>query len=129
MKFLALSLEFKPRFEVLEWANDMFASYRNHRCMITTHCFLSQDATRNTMENYKYEGASAQEMWDRCVSRHENIFMVVCGHILGSSQRTDSGVNGNMVHHVLSDYQGLKNGGEGYLRITVSYTHLTLPTN
>ncbi len=116
-KYLVMSLEFKPRREVLAWANDVFASHPKHRCMITTHCFLSQDASRNTMKNYKHVGTTAQEMWDISFSQHKNIFLVLSGHILGSARRTDPGEKGNPVHQVLSDYQGWKNGGEGYLRI------------
>jgi hypothetical protein len=55
-------------------------------------------------------------MWQGFVKKHENIFMVLCGHQLGNARLTSKGDHGNDVHQVLADYQGMKNGGESWLR-------------
>ena len=117
MKFIALSLEFKPRDEVLSWANEVIAAHPEHRFIIITHSYLRNDASYNDESNYPHTGNSARKVWDKLIQRHENIFMVLCGHVLGSAIRTDSGEKGNEVHQILADFQGMNNGGEGYLRI------------
>jgi hypothetical protein len=43
--------------------------------------------------------------------------MVLNGHFHGSGRRADLGDNGNLVNQMLSDYQDLPNGGDGYMRI------------
>ena len=42
--------------------------------------------------------------------------MVLCGHVLGEALLSSTGDHGNQVHQILSDYQGLNNGGESWLR-------------
>ena len=117
MQFIAVSLEFKPRDEILAWANDVVAAHSDRRCIIVTHSYLRNDASYNDESNYKNIGNSALEIWNKLVKHHENIFMVLCGHVLGNARRTDAGEHGNKVHQLLSDFQGWNNGGEGYLRI------------
>ena len=43
--------------------------------------------------------------------------MVVCGHVLGVRNQTNRNAAGRPVHEILVDYQGLKNGGNGWLRL------------
>ena len=117
MKFLVISLEFVPRDSVLAWANNVVASHPNHRCIIITHWYLKEDGKRFTKNPYGVKGNNAQQIWQKFVSQHKNIFMVLSGHVLGESRLTSSGTNGNYVHQILADYQGLPNGGNAYLRI------------
>ena len=51
--------------------------------------------------------------------KHENIFLVLSGHILGDGlgRLISQGDNGNNVHQVLANYQTKENGGNGWLRI------------
>ena len=58
-------------------------------------------------------------MWQKLVSKHKNVFMVLCGHSSGEAVLTSKGDHGNQVHQVLSDYQNLNNGGESWLRYMV----------
>jgi hypothetical protein len=117
MKFLIISIEFVPRDNVLTWANKVIASHPNHRCIVITHWYLKEDGKRFTNNPYGVKGNNAQRIWQKFVSQHENIFMVLSGHVLGESRLTSTGINGNDVHQILADYQGLPNGGDGYLRI------------
>jgi hypothetical protein len=41
---------------------------------------------------------------------------VVSGHITGGGKLTSTGDHGNQVHQVLVNYQGTREGGQGYLR-------------
>ena len=117
MDFLIISLEFVPRNEVLDWANKVVASHPDHRTIMITHWYLKADGKRFTSNPYGIKGNNAEQMWQKFVSKHENIFMVLCGHVLGESLLTSTGEHGNTVHQILADYQGMNKGGNGYLRI------------
>ncbi len=117
MKFLIISLEFVPRNEVLDWANKIIADHPDHHTIVVTHWYLKENGKRFTNNSYKVKGNNAEQMWQKFVSQHKNIFMLLCGHELGESILTTPGVHGNNVHQILADYQGLPNGGNGYLRI------------
>ncbi|GLR17270.1 metallophosphoesterase [Portibacter lacus] len=120
MKFLMLSLEFKPRDEALAWANKVVAAHPNHQCIIVTHAYLMKNGQRFTSLNYDIEGNAGEEMWEKLVSLHKNIFMVVCGHTEPNARLVSKGVHGNNVYQLLSDFQ-FEKGGQGFLRIMKFY--------
>jgi len=114
MKFMVVSLiyYFEGHPELLAWANDVVSKHPDRRTIVVTHFYLHWDARRN------------EDAWQKFIKKHENIFMVLCGHIVGPSgepgaaRRVDEGVSGNKVHQILADYQSLeKEGGGGYLRV------------
>ena len=119
MKFLIVSLECKPRDEVLEWANQVVSKHPDHRVIVLTHAYLNTKKSRNTSGGVKAKGNTGEQTWQKFVKKHKNIFMVLCGHHSGEAVRTDAGDHGNQVHQVLSDYQHLNNGGESWLRYMV----------
>jgi len=119
MKFLIVSLECKPRDEVLVWANKVIAKRTGHRVIVLTHAYMRADGRRIDKLGYKIKGNAGEEMWQKLVSKHKNIFMVLCGHSSGEAVLTSKGDHGNQVHQVLSDYQHLNNGGESWLRYMV----------
>jgi hypothetical protein len=106
-----------PRDEVLTWANEVVVGHLNHRCIIITHWYLDEHGRRFSRNTYSVEGNTGEQIWENFVSQHENIFMVLCGHVLGESLRESKGIKGNTVFEILADYQGWNNGGDGYLRI------------
>jgi len=115
MEFLILSLEFKPRDEVLEWANDVIAKHPKHRSIIVTHYYLTNAGKRQSRIGYNVQGNSGEEIWKKFVSKHKNIFMVLCGHTCPNARLTSRGEKGNEVHQLLADFQNEK-GGQGYLQ-------------
>ena len=119
MKFLIVSLECKPRDEVLKWANEVVAKRPDHRVIVLTHAYLRANGRRIDKLGYKIRGNNGEEIWEKLVSKHKNIFMVLCGHSAGEAVLTSKGDHGNQVHQVLSDYQHLHNGGESWLRYMV----------
>ena len=118
MKFLIVALEYHPRDEVLDWANTTVAEHPDHRVIVVTHAYLKRNKTRIT-NRLKLKGNNGEQMWQKFVRKHRNIFMVLCGHISGEAVLTSAGDHGNRVHQVLSDYQHLNNGGESWLRYMV----------
>ena len=119
MDFLVISLECKPRDEVLEWANQVVARHPDHRVLVLTHAYLTPGKSRKTGGGVKAKGNTGEQTWEKFVRKHKNIFMVLCGHHSGEALRTDTGDHGNQVHQVLCDYQNLHNGGESWLRYMV----------
>ena len=119
MKFLVLSLEFKPRDEVLDWAGEVLAQNPERRSIVLTHAYLyaeNRDNERIGGNGYDVAGNHGEAMWQKLIRRHSNVFLVLCGHVLGEGRRISAGDHGNSVHEVLCDYQGLENGGNGWLR-------------
>ncbi len=117
LNFLIIALEYHPRDEVLDWANRVVAEHPDHRVIVLTHSYLKKNRTRTT-KRLKLKGNSGEEMWQKFVRKHRNIFMVLCGHFTGEAVLTSAGDHGNQVHQILSDYQGI-NGGESWLRYMV----------
>jgi len=64
-------------------------------------------------------GNDGEQIWQKFVRKHENIFLVVSGHIGGDGmgKLTSKGDHGNPVHQLLANYQGRPRGGDGWLRI------------
>jgi len=118
MQFLIVALECKPRDEVLDWANKIVTDHPEHRVIVLTHSYLKGDKTRST-RGMKIKGNLGEQMWQKFVRKHKNIFMVLCGHYSGEAVLTSTGDHGNQVHQVLSDYQNLNNGGESWLRYMI----------
>lgn len=128
IKYLLLSLEFGPRDKVLEWANEVVAAHPCHQVIVATHGYMNYDGTlldgNDTYVAPSYgfvksdtEPANdAAGMWDKFVKKHENIIMVLSGHIFASDNivmRTDIGDNGNEVRQFLIDAQALDQRASG----------------
>lgn len=125
MRFLVVCLEFGPRDEVLDWANRVVAEHKGHRTIVVTHCYLNYDNKR-VDDNAEYNTHTyvigvndGEQMWDKFIRKHPNIFLVLSGHIAGDGvgRLTSTADHGNEVHQVVADYQMLENGGNGWLRI------------
>lgn len=138
VKWLIINLEFGPRDEVLEWANAVVKKHRNHQVIVNTHAYMYSDDRRISSkwehqwvpQNYGLaaDGKAGrvndgEQVWEKFVSRHKHILMVVSGHVLndGTGTLVSEGVHGNKVYQMLANYQtgvqGSQQGGNGYLRI------------
>ena len=117
--YLVIALEFQPRDATLQWANNVVEAHPDYQCIVVTHKYLNHDNQINTAPQYKIIGNNPQQMWDKFISQHANIFMLFCGHHMGETVRTTKGIHGNTVHQILVDYQNgyIGKGGNGYLRI------------
>jgi hypothetical protein len=123
--FLVMGLEFGPRDEAIAWANEVVSKHPGHRVILVTHCYMNFDETRvgkgdkHNPHTYRFGGYDGDEMWEKLVSRHGNIDLVLSGHILGDGvgRLTSAGEGGHPVHQLLANYQMRKDKGGGYLRI------------
>ena len=117
MKFLVLSLEFAPRDETLAWAANVTQRYPDRRVIVATHCYMRPNGRdTDAATAYKIDGNSGEQIWQKFVRKQPNIFLVVSGHVLGVGLQTSLNDAGGNVVEMLADYQGLPNGGDGWLR-------------
>jgi hypothetical protein len=128
--YLVLALEFYPRDSALSWAAQVVQNAPGAQVIVVTHAYEYFDNTRVSSCNSfdaQYYGMAADNdgdaIWAKLVRQYSNITMVLSGHeIRGPGQdatgrRIDLGVHGNLVNQILSNYQNMANGGDGYLRI------------
>ncbi len=110
-KYLFVTVDYNPTVNVMNWLNELLPKYPDHKVILTMHSYLLDDGTLSKDEsgNTMYiTPVSPQVLWDRCISKHANVFMVVSGHTggLNLSHSYQTGVNGNRVLQVLVDPQG-----------------------
>ncbi len=106
MRFMIVNLEYNPRDEVLEWANEIVKQHKTSRVIVATHQYL-RPAGRDKV---------GQRIWDQFVRKHANIFMVVCGHVGALTLQNSLNDTGGTVYEILTDYQSMHEGGDGWLR-------------
>lgn len=125
MDFIIVHLECNAPDPVLNWANEVLTRHADRRAIITTHMDLGPlehpkqpgdyfDAPKGRMVWKKCHGANgntSQQMWEKCFSKHENLFLICCGDQSRTQamRQTAKGQHGNTVHELLSDY-----GAEGF---------------
>lgn len=113
LKFLVLSLEYAPRSTTIDWAAKVLTAHRDHRAIVATHYYMRQEG-RGKGESL--DGYIGDDLWDRLIRKHANIFMVVSGHVSAVFHQTSINDAGGEVYEILCDYQSLPNGGDGWLQ-------------
>jgi hypothetical protein len=103
-----------PGDEEIAWMNEVLAQYPDRVAIIAQHEFI---LTTGGL------GEIPQRIMDEVVATNPNVKMVFSGHYHDALTRTDGfdddgdGVNERTVYSMLFDYQGLPEGGLGYLRL------------
>lgn len=130
-KYLVIALEFLPRLPALQWANEVAAAHPDHEVIILTHTYTGANGQPRTAYGSTPEKGieawgevhTGYEIWNLLVRRHENIFMVLSGHIHHDTvpRRIGRGDHGNLVFELLFCYQGSENGGNGWLGLMKVY--------
>ncbi|NLE38896.1 MAG: hypothetical protein GX621_12800 [Pirellulaceae bacterium] len=117
MDFMVLNLEYLARDDTLAWANSVLDAHPNHRVIVATHRYLTAAGARDvTTEHSGFIGNNANQVFDKLIKNHDNVFMVVCGHAHGEALNVANNASGGRVYEILGDYQTLTNGGNGWLR-------------
>ncbi len=135
--WLVLALEFGPRNQIVDWADDILKQYPDRQAMIVTHAYLYWDDTRHDWDGkgtlqtgnpHSYDISNlpggvndGEEMWTQ-LKDNPNLQFILNGHTMSSSDDgtgylASTADNGNVVHQMLANYQGYANGGNGYLRL------------
>lgn len=109
-RFLHIGLQFDPPNASIEWAAQVIKAHPGVPTIVSTHDYLNNDGER--VSNPIIDGHavdpddnSPQMLWDKLISQHDQIFLVLCGHEHGQSRRVDTNKAGHKVWQVLSDYQ------------------------
>lgn len=110
--YLFITLDYGANDDVLNWASEVITSHPDHKVIITTHCYLFHDGTTLDEGDICPPSTSGgtnngDHMWDKLISKHANIVMVVSGHDPWDSivKKQVKGDNGNTVTQILIDPQ------------------------
>ena len=112
IKYLMITLDWGAKDAILNWASDIIYQHPDHNVIITTHAYLFRDGT--TIDDGDLVPPSANggvndgdDMWDKLVSKHENIVLVMSGHDPNENiiVNRSTGDNGNTVTAMLIDAQ------------------------
>jgi hypothetical protein len=147
--FLHFSLEMAPADAVLSWAASVIEKHPGIPTIVTTHDYLNTQGERRANPIIDLPAIdpihnSAEDVWREFISRHDQIFLVLCGHHHGTATRTDENAKGHQVLQMLADYQDrgqvsidagvpLVRGkpvpiGDGWLRLLTFDTAPEVPT-
>ena len=111
--YLLLCLDHGTKDDVLVWANDVVAAHPTHRVIVTTHQYMRSDGTLSSSGTtgnataYDPTNNAADGLWDKFLSKHPNICMVICGHsdVDGVLTTKQTGDHGNEVTQILVNPQ------------------------
>lgn len=134
LNWIVINLEWAPRDVVLDWANQVTASFPDRLAIVVTHAYLYCDGTRYDHKHrpkqhwgpHRYRTSyrksninDGEQIWQKFIRKHGNIVMTLSGHVLakGVAHLESRGDFGNTVHQVLANYQMKQEGGMGFLRI------------
>ncbi len=112
--FLMLSMGWDPQADHIAWMNDVLARYPERVAIVNLHEFM---LTTGGL------GPVPQQILDEVVATNPNVRMVLSGHYHDAFTRVDQfdddgdGVVDRDVYAMLFDYQGLPEGGQGFLRL------------
>ena len=123
-EFLVLGIEYGPSDETLAWASSLVSNH-DQKTILATHCYMYDDDTRvgeddlYTPSNNNPEWNNGEQIWEKLVSKHDNFVMVLSGHVKGDGTGllVSETEDGTPVVQMLSNYQFLSHGGQGFLRI------------
>lgn len=118
VKYLNITLDYGASDALLTWASRIISEHPEHRVIITTHAYLFRDGTTlDANDVYPPNTTGVDDgiknngdmMWDKLISKHENIFLVLSGHDPCSDiiVTQTEGIHGNVVTQMLIDPQSV----------------------
>lgn len=118
-----LVLEFGPRNEVINWANDFVKNHKNKRFILMTHEYLTRNG--ECIESKSYAELqllnttfnNPQNIWTKLVKDNNNIICVLCGHNGFAKHTYAENSNNRLVPQILFNLQYQKNGGNGLIQL------------
>ena len=113
--YLLLSLDHGTKDGPLAWANEVVAAHPTHRVIVTTHEYIRRDGSMivtgesGAASAYDPNNNNAEVLWEDFLSKHHNIFMVLCGHVDSDDVVVSKQIGdyGNEVTQVLIDPQSM----------------------
>jgi len=115
---LIMGLEWNPNSDILHWADSILTVHSNLSSIFFTHEYLDTNAIRSEM---------GERIWEKVISKHENIILVLNGHFFGVAEKTDY-INNKPIAQHLFNFQH-EYYGNGWLRIyKIKGNRITLMT-
>jgi hypothetical protein len=112
LDFIVVYMEYdmSPNPDVLAWARQLLQTYSTRRAIVVSHYILNGGLNAS----FSTQG---QAIYD-ALKDSPNLFLMLCGHVtLITEGRRQDTFNGHTVYSLMSDYQSVTNGGDGWLRI------------
>ncbi len=109
-QFLHLALEMSPMDDILSWASSVLKKYDGLPTIVTTHDYLSASSEKKSVPIIDFHAVdarhnNAQMLWDKLISQHSQIFMVLSGHQHGQGLLIEKNDFGGKVYQIMADYQ------------------------
>ena len=118
--YLIMNLGYAASDAVLNWAGQVVSRFPDHKVIVTTHGYMSVPSVSEEAIHYgEIVGSpgvfqSARDeynygigIWEKFISRYENIFLVLCGHVDSSVVKVtkSTGIHGNKVIQIINNFQ------------------------
>lgn len=117
-------LEYGPRREVVEWANDIVSRFPDERFLLMTHEYLwrGERAGYDNLVDWHMGGTGVSHsnpefLWENLVSINDNIIGVLCGHNDFSNVFFSANSVGREVPQILFNLQYQRKGGNGMIEL------------
>ncbi|WLW50904.1 LamG-like jellyroll fold domain-containing protein [Streptomyces sp. YU58] len=107
-EWMVLALDWRLSDKGYAWAKDVLAAHPKTPVVLTTHELVVED---DTLSDY------GQQLWDRLVKDHDQIFLTLNGHYWPAGRATRKNAAGNDVHLHLTNYQNRYFGGAAMIRL------------
>ncbi|MEU8972263.1 LamG-like jellyroll fold domain-containing protein [Streptomyces monashensis] len=107
-EWLVLALDWRLSDQGYAWAKDVLARHPKAPVVLTTHELVVGD------EQLSDHG---QQLWDRLIADHDQIFLTLNGHYWPSGRAVRTNAAGNEVHLHLTNYQNRYFGGAAMIRL------------
>ncbi len=108
-KYIFITVDFNPTMKVVNWLNGILEEYSDHLAIVTTHAYINKQGQHLTYNDGTMfdMGVSATQLWNSSLKLHENVMLVVSGHVGTNRPVVNArvGVNGNTVREILVDPQ------------------------
>jgi hypothetical protein len=109
MDFMVVSLECGPVDAMIDWADNIIKTHPDKRVIVITHSYMNGNNTRDTTTRYlppSPPANSGENIWQKLIRKHANIFLVLSGHHDNSPTHrgllTSTGDHGNTVYQLLN---------------------------
>jgi hypothetical protein len=106
--WMVLALDWRLSDQGHAWAKSVLAAHPKTPVILTTHELVVADDQLS---------AYGQQLWDRLVKDHDQIFLTLNGHYWPAGRATRKNTAGNDVHLHLTNYQNRYFGGAAMIRL------------
>jgi hypothetical protein len=107
-EWMVLALDWRLSDKGYAWAADVLARHPRTPVILTTHELVAEDDSLS---------AYGQQLWDRLVEDHDQIFLTLNGHYWPAGRAVRKNAAGHDVHLHLTNYQNRYFGGAAMIRL------------